>query len=115
MYDILYILGVSFGSCYALWIFYLATMALYRARISGTISKTALFFGWPIAMTGVVLDFLVNITIVSVLLLEIPRELLVTRRLHRHLADGSGWRFNIAKFICSKLLDTFDPSGTHCA
>ena len=107
-------LGVASVMIYTLWIFYLASMALIRAKTAGTISKLALFLGWPIAIAGLTIDFLVNMTVVSILLLELPRELLVTRRLHRHLTDGSGWRLYVAHFICTNLLDTFDPTGAHC-
>lgn len=101
-------------SLYGLWIFYLAIMSLYRAKQAGTISRVALILGYPILLIGVVLDFIVNLTIMSLFFLEIPKELLVTKRLTRHVQTGKGWRQKLAYWICHHLLNAFDPSGNHC-
>lgn len=62
--------------------------------------------------TGLVLDFLLNVFVMSVVLLELPREMTVSRRLKRHNRAG-GWRAKIVKKIFEPLLDPFDPSGDH--
>lgn len=90
-------------------------MSLIRAKNDKKITTTALVLGYPIVVSGVVLDCLVNVFILSFILLETPKEFLVTARLKRHVKDSSGWRKSVAYFICSKLLDTFDPSGSHCS
>ena len=100
---------------YALWIFYLAIMSLSRAKQEGTISRIALLLGYPILLIGVVLDFIVNLIIMSLLFLEPPKELLVTKRLTRHVQKGKGWRQKLAYWICHHLLNAFDPSGDHCS
>lgn len=98
---------------YFLWVFYLAVMNLVRAKEAGKLSRTAFVLGTPILLTGVILDVLCNIFVATFLVLELPRELLVTTRLKR-LVKTEGWRSKVAKFICSRLLDQFDPSGCHC-
>lgn len=101
-------------SLYILWIFYLAIMSLYRAKTEHRISKPALILGYPILIIGAILDFIVNIFIFTLLFLEIPKEILVTQRLSRHIKSKSGYRFKLSKWICSNLLDTFDVTGNHC-
>lgn len=102
-------------SLYILWIFYLAVMSLYRANKEKKLPKVALILGYPILIIGALLDFLTNIFIISFVLFEIPKELLVTQRLSRHIKVGSGYRFIVSNWICKNLLNQFDsnPQG-HC-
>jgi len=108
--------GVIHGlaATYLLWLFYLAVMNLKRARDNGTLSKVALFLGSPILIVGYLLDWFVNVTVMTIVFLELPQEKMVTHRLRRHVRHGSGYRKKLAWFICHHLLDTFDPSGKHC-
>lgn len=99
---------------YGLWLFYLAIENLIRARRAGTLSKTAYILGLPLFAIGVLLDIITNTFILSALLLEIPHEATVTARLRRHIQDGNGWRSMVARWLCKNLIDTFDPSGSHC-
>ncbi len=110
-----YILLISFALMYALWGYYLAVMALYRAykEEPPTIIKV---LGFPIIFIGLFLDFFVNVTILSVILCELPQELLVTKRLTRHInrtAEGT-YRHKVCLWLCTNLLNPFDPSGCHC-
>ena len=68
----------GFMLIYALWLFYLAVMNLKRVKDAGKLTKAALILGYPILIVGYVLDFISNILVMTVLLLELPRELLVT-------------------------------------
>lgn len=99
---------------YGLWILYLAIMALYSARESKSLTAWAARLAYPILMLGYLVDFLVNVTLLSVIMLEVPQELLVTSRLTRHINDESSWRKSVATWICQNLLDFADPSGCHC-
>ncbi len=101
----------GFAATYALWVLYLAVMALKRARDAGQLSKLATAFGLPILYVGLILDALVNIFVMTVLLIELPCEWLVTTRLKRH-NRGTGWRQKFAAW-CEQFLDPFDPSGNH--
>lgn len=106
--------GYVAAALYLLWLFYLAVTNLYRAKKAGTISTPALVMGYPILIAGALLDLLVNVAIMSIIFMEPPRELLVTQRLCRHIKDSSGWRGQLAYWICHNLLNAFDPSGDHC-
>lgn len=112
--QILIAIAIGLGSLYLLWLFYLAVMCLKRAYDAGTISKPALYLGYPILFLGLLIDLLVNVFVASVLLLEMPQELTVTARLGRLIRTDNGWRRRAALWFCSQLLDTFDPSGLHC-
>jgi len=93
------------------YFFYLAVMNLKRYR--GDLGPLAKAFGYSGLALGLVLDLILTVVIGTVLFLAIPRDLTLTGRLKRHKAEG-GWRGKIAEFICTKLLDQFDPSGSHC-
>jgi hypothetical protein len=99
---------------YVLWLFYLAVMNLYRAKKANQISAVALWLGYPILVMGALLDLLVNMLLMTLIFAEWPRELLVTKRLERHVKTNQGWRSKLAYWICHNLLNAFDPSGDHC-
>ena len=98
---------------YFLWIFYLAVMTLKRARDDGTISKVALLLGYPVLVVGYVLDFCVNVTLLSIIVLDLPKETTVSLHLRRLSKTGTPYQKAIANWIAKNLLDAFDPSGTH--
>lgn len=114
MDNALQLLSWALGAVYALWIFYLAIMNLSRADQAGQLRPVALVLGLPVLLVGYALDCLVNWLVLTVLLLELPRELTVSDRLSRHLRSFSGWRYQVARWVCVNLLDQFDPTGRHC-
>ena len=108
-------IGISLAAVYGLWLFYLASMNIIRAKEAGTISKPALILGYPIVIVALLLDVLVNVFVMTLVFVEPPQEWLVTQRLERHWANPPGFRHTIATFICKSFLNTFDPSGDHCS
>jgi hypothetical protein len=106
------LIAFVFAASYALWIFYLAVMNLQRVRDMGKLGTVAKVFGYPVLLVGYALDVLVNVTLMTVLFLEIPRETTVTARLKRHNRTGSGWRQRLAAWF-EPLIDPYDPSGDH--
>lgn len=105
---------IALAAIYLLWVFYLAVMALWRAHREKTIGPVALVPGYFTLAIGAALDVLVNLTIMSLVFVERPRELLVTKRLQRHIKQGNGWRTHLARWLCHNLLNPFDPTGDHC-
>lgn len=97
---------------WALWLFFLAVMSLKRAKDANLLTTTAKCFGYPVLFIGLALDFLANVLVLTVLLMEIPREGTVTSRLKRHNRISTGWRKAVAAWA-EPLLDPFDPSGDH--
>jgi hypothetical protein len=101
-------------SVWFLWIFYLAVMALKRARDNQQLTLASKILGYPVLFIGYVLDTFVNVFVISFIFLEIPKETLVTTRLQRWCCSTPSWRQRLAKWLCENLLDQFDPSGKHC-
>ena len=106
-----YYIASSALGFYILWVFYLAVMNLKRVKDAGLLSKTAMALGYPVLIVGYLLDCFVNVVVMTLLLLELPRETTVTSRLKRH-NKGTGWRKAIAAWA-EPLLDPYDPSGDH--
>lgn len=100
------------AALYILWPFYLAVMNLKRARDAGKLTKVAYALGAPILFVGWALDIAVNWMVMTVVLLELPREATVTARLKRH-ANRYTWRGRVARWFALHLLDPYDPSGRH--
>lgn len=98
---------------YVTWFFYQGLMNLSRQRKDGTLTKTNEILAMPWLAFGYLLDFLSNVLVFTVILLEFPREFLVTHRLSRHKALG-GWRGKVSEWLCREMLDAGDPSGCHC-
>lgn len=107
----------AFGLTYALWLFYLAAMNLLRVYRLGTMKLPAKVFGVPIMVIAVLIDWLANWTIFTVLCLQFPVhwQELVTGRLKRYKDDNRErtFRRTLSAWLASDLLDQFDPSGRH--
>jgi len=112
MLDLLIALAYGLGASYALWVLYLASMALIRAKSEGALSTSAKVLGYPVVGIGLALDFALNMTVLTALFVDPPREKLVTARLRR-LAKRTDWRGKMARWLAVELLDPFDPSGRH--
>lgn len=97
---------------YLLWPFYLAVMNLKRARDNKQLSKVAIVLGAPILYSGWVLDVAVNWFVMTVILVELPREATVTARLKRH-KHSDDFRGAVSRWFAYHLLDPYDPSGRH--
>lgn len=95
-----------------LWVFYVAVMHLKKVRDTVGLTPASKVFGYPTLFVGLVLDCLINITVCTVLFLDLPRETLVTARLQRYVR-GDGWRKKAALWFGVELLNDFDPSGNH--
>jgi len=95
------------------WFWYLAVMHLKHNK--DKLNKVNKFFGYPWFIIAVVGDVLFNWVIGSIVFVEIPKEMLFTDRVSRHLTKpGKIWRRKLASFFCKNMLDPFDPSGDHC-
>lgn len=105
-------IGLSLAVTYGLYVFYCAVMNIKRVRDMGKLTKLGMAFGYPTLIIGLVLDLLVNVFVMTLILLELPRELTVTARLKRHNRESTGWRLAVVKFF-EPVLDPLDPSGDH--
>lgn len=99
---------------WALWYFYILVMGLYRAHLTNRLSVVQLILAAPALIVGYLMDVVANLTVACLLFKDIPREWLLTNRLKRYKKDDDGWRRDWAEWICTNLLDPFDPTGDHC-
>lgn len=109
-------LGWSLAYLYAFWLLYVLIMGFYRAWLSKRLTPVALVLASPALVIGYVVDLLANWTLATLLFWQWPtRPLeLVTDRLTRYISTPSGWRTAPAQWVCSNLLDYFDPHDRHC-
>lgn len=100
---------------YGFWALYIIVMGVYRAHLSGKLPTAGYVLGMPWVVLGYVVDVFTQYTIATLYFADLRAkgEHLVTSRLIRYSA-GKGWRKIKADWICSNLLDVFDPSGNHC-
>ena len=97
------------------WALYVLIMGLYRAHLNKKLSRISYVLGMPWLVIGLIVDFVANVTIASLVFLDPPKELLVTARLQRYNTQSiRTWRSEWANWICTNLLDVFDPNGDHC-
>lgn len=108
------------GFLYLFWVMYIFIMGLYRAYLMNRLTPLMLALGSPFVLLGGLMDVFSNMTIASVLCLDVPREWLVTKRFEKYIRyspTSTGltlWRYRVAKWVCDNLLDPFDPDGNHC-
>lgn len=108
----LYVILTAVGLAYGLYVFYAAVMNIKRVRDIGKLTKLGMAFGYPTLVVGLVLDLLVNVLVMTIIMIELPRELTVTSRLKRHNRESTGYRLAVVKFF-EPVLDPLDPSGDH--
>jgi hypothetical protein len=113
---ILLILLFSFLFMFFTWGMYLSVMNLIENKKHLTLTTKC--FAYPLALLGIIMDVLLNLTVCTLLFLELPKTWMLTDRLQSHLDDiggpKDGWRGTLALWICSNLLDPFDARGFHC-
>lgn len=94
------------------WLFYLAGMGLawsaHQPR-DKAIEKPVFI----VQYTAGVLSTLLNWSVFTFVLLEIPKERFLSSRLLRHYRHGKGWRQKLAGWMGRVWLDPFDPTGKH--
>ena len=98
---------------WALWVLFLATMNLAQAKAEGKLKGFALWAGYTVLGIGLLVDFIVQITVATVLWLELPREWAVSGRVERLCREGHGYRLTLAMWFRRVLLAPFDRSGGH--
>lgn len=100
------------AALYGLWWNYIATMSVReRWHVLPLASKVLAFT--PV-LASWLLDVLCNVIIASVLGLEFPREITLTKRLKRWkaMASTSPRRARVARWACANIINAFDDD--HC-
>jgi len=69
------------------------------------------WLGYSMLYIGLVTDLLLNVVVMTVVLLEPPKEVLTTSRIKRwYWNKGGGWRHKVAVFFAKNYLLPFDPT-----
>ena len=96
------------------WVLYLAIMniAAHRQQLHPFAKFNAYLIVLPI---GYMADAALNL-IACVIFQRLPRDWLLTGTLKRirNTEPSGSWREQLAAWICTHLLNQFDPKGTHC-
>jgi hypothetical protein len=113
---LLHVVLANLGYLYLFWVLYVFTMGVYRAYLANRLTPFMLVLSAPFVLLAGLMDVVCNLTIATVLCLEMPKEWLVTQRFIRYLHDPktAPWRKALAAYVCVNLLDVFDPDGNHC-
>jgi hypothetical protein len=97
-----------------LWALFLMYCALHASIKNGKFYITP----WPVRSISYALLFMMvgadavfNLTIGSIVFLELPKSWMFTTRCSSHL-DESGWRGDLARWICNGWLNPFEEG--HC-
>lgn len=112
-------LSATVAYLYLFWLLYVLIMGFYRASLAGRLTGIAKWLAGPVVLIGLAVDLLANWTIATVWFREWPpvawgRPDLVTDRLSRYIDGKPCWQQDHAAWLCTTLLDYFDPSGVHC-
>lgn len=98
-----------------LWIFfimYVASMGMIRAHAEHKLNGALWALCAPFIAIALLVDMLNNLIVFTVLFAELPKELLVTARLKRHVKQHT-FRGKVARWIGDTLLNPFDHTGNH--
>lgn len=112
MLDILKLCAAFAVLVIATWVFFLAVMMLRHARDAGRMPKPTVPFAYFVLAIGYALDVMLNLAS-SILFIELPREILFTARISRHIREGKGWRKKLATWFCDGFLNPFDAGHCH--
>lgn len=104
--------ALIFLDLYLFFILYVASMGMVRAHKEGKLNSILWILCVPFVALSWVIDVIHNITLFTLLYLELPRELTVTERLKRHVGEHT-FRGKLSRWIAETVLNPFDYSGNH--
>jgi hypothetical protein len=105
-------LYILLADLYLFFIMYVASMAMIRAHAEKKLNGLLWGLCLPFVAVSILLDFINNVIVFTLLFAELPREWLVTERLKRH-AKQHTIRGKLARYIGNVILDPFDHTGAH--
>lgn len=106
---------ISLALFYLTAVFYTSVMHFKQVRDNGTLDTlhwSVKLIGYATLYIGLVLDTLLNVVVMTLVFVELPKEVLTTSRIRRHKFGAQGWRKRVALFFCRNYLTPFDAK--HC-
>jgi uncharacterized membrane protein YhaH (DUF805 family) len=98
-----------------LWLFfimYVASMNMIRAHDEKKLNGWLWALCLPFVIVSLVVDFINNLIVFTLIYFELPKEWTVTDRLKRH-AKQQTFRGKLSRWIAETLLNPFDHTGNH--
>lgn len=105
-------IGLFLADLYLFFIMYVAGMGMVRAHAEGKLNGVLWVLCLPFVALSWVIDVLHNVTVFTLIFVELPRELTVTERLKRHVTQQT-FRGKLARWIADTLLNSFDHTNNH--
>lgn len=93
------------------WTAFLAVMHLRIIRDTIGFTKWNIVPAYTVLVVGLLLDFTLML-VMSLWLLDLPREPLLTGKLKRLIQEDMGWRGDVSEWICRNFLVPADKG--HC-
>ena len=103
---------ILLADLYLFFIMYVASMGMIRAHAEKKLNGVLWVLCLPFVAISIVLDFINNMIVFSLLYFELPKEWLVTERLKRHVKQHT-FRGKLSRWIGETILNPFDHSGDH--
>lgn len=97
---------------YVFFIMYVSSMGMIRAHKEGKLNAVLWALCSPFVAVSWIVDVIHNLTLFTLLYLELPRELTVTDRLKRHVTQHT-FRGKLSRWIAETILNPFDHTGNH--
>jgi len=105
---------ISFAIFYITAIAYVAVMHFKILKDKGILQQlnwSVKWLGYSMLYIGLVADLLLNVVVMTVVLLEPPKEVLTTSRIKRwYWNKDGGWRHKVAVFFANNYLLPFDAN-----
>ncbi len=97
---------------YLFFIMYVTSMGIIRAHAEKKLNLILWLLCLPYVISALIIDFINNITVFTVLFAELPKQWTVTARLKRHVNEQT-LRGKLARWFGDTLLNPFDHTGDH--
>ena len=101
-------------SIYLFYVGFAVSISIYRQFLKGSLNLINIVAFFPILTAFATIDVVLNYTLFLVLGWPPSHCYTISARLgwyHQYCTD---WRHDMAVFVCEKLLNPIDPSGSHC-
>jgi len=66
----------------------------------------------PVGVIGAIMDVSFNLTVATVLFLQLPSTFTLTARMAKNKSGPDGWRKELSSWVCMNMLDVFQAG--HC-
>lgn len=108
----IYFILAILAEMYLFFWLYVASMGVIRAKSEGKLNTTLWIMCVPFVLFALLVDFLNNVFVFSLIFWELPKEYTVTARLKKHVNKDTK-RGKLARWFGLELLNAFDCTGNH--